>query len=119
MMDRHDVKIFIVADAAGDASDAAGIESAALDRLGGYGVGQEEDEEEDYDDEEEEGVDCGADQEDQDYDEEDQDLPYPGFIPVTLGFLTQTSRPRSWCLRLLTNPYPFLFFFFNKYLITT
>ena len=37
----------------------------------------------------------------------DEDLPYPGFVPITLGFLTQTSRPRALCLRMITNPYPF------------
>ncbi|XP_026469403.1 voltage-dependent T-type calcium channel subunit alpha-1G-like [Ctenocephalides felis] len=35
------------------------------------------------------------------------DLPYPGFAPVALRYLTQDSRPRSWCLKLITNPYPF------------
>lgn len=34
-------------------------------------------------------------------------LPFPGFVPVVLGYLTQETRPRSWCLKLITNPYPF------------
>ena len=46
------------------------------------------------DDEEDEGVD-------------DEDLPFPGFIPVTLKVFTQTTWPRYGCLRLITNPYPF------------
>ncbi|KAG8196964.1 hypothetical protein JTE90_009023 [Oedothorax gibbosus] len=36
------------------------------------------------------------------------DLPYPGFRPVTMFCLTQTSRPRNLCLRIVTNPYPFI-----------
>lgn len=34
-------------------------------------------------------------------------LPFPGFVPVVLGYLTQETWPRSWCLKLITNPYPF------------
>lgn len=34
-------------------------------------------------------------------------LPYPGFPEIALKYLTQDSRPRSWCLLLITNPYPF------------
>lgn len=36
-----------------------------------------------------------------------QGLPFPGFTPIALRYLTQDSRPRSWCLMLITNPYPF------------
>ncbi|KPJ08810.1 Voltage-dependent T-type calcium channel subunit alpha-1G [Papilio machaon] len=36
-----------------------------------------------------------------------QGLPFPGFTPVALRYLTQETRPRSWCLKLITNPYPF------------
>lgn len=36
-----------------------------------------------------------------------QGLPYPGFTPVAVWYLTQDTRPRSWCLKLITNPYPF------------
>ncbi|XP_041977978.1 voltage-dependent T-type calcium channel subunit alpha-1G [Aricia agestis] len=32
-------------------------------------------------------------------------LPYPGFTPVALRYLTQDTRPRSWCLKLITNPW--------------
>lgn len=34
-------------------------------------------------------------------------LPYPGFTEVALRYLTQDTRPRNWCLMLITNPYPF------------
>lgn len=37
----------------------------------------------------------------------DENLPYPGFRPVTLIYLTQTTHPRDWCLKLVNNPYPF------------
>ncbi|KAF6199051.1 hypothetical protein GE061_007076 [Apolygus lucorum] len=43
-------------------------------------------------------------------DEEDEqvpDLPYPGFVQISLKYLDQTSRPRNWCLFMITNPYPF------------
>lgn len=41
-------------------------------------------------------------------------LPYPGFTPVALIYLTQDTRPRSWCLKLITNPYPFQYIKFNN-----
>ncbi|KAG7209644.1 hypothetical protein KM043_011291 [Ampulex compressa] len=53
----------------------------------------EEDEEDDDDDDED--------------DEEGDELPYPGFVAVALRYLDQTTRPRNWCLALITNPYPF------------
>lgn len=62
-------------------------------------VNEEEDEDEEKEEEEVE--------EEGDEEEEEDELPYPGFIPITMGVFTQTSRPRSWCLRLITNPYPF------------
>lgn len=34
-------------------------------------------------------------------------LPYPGYLPIVFRCLEQTSRPRSWCLKLITWPYPF------------
>lgn len=34
-------------------------------------------------------------------------LPYPGFPDIALKYLTQDTKPRNWCLRLITNPYPF------------
>ena len=39
------------------------------------------------------------------YDE--PNLPYPGFTEYSLKYLTQDSKPRIWCLQLITNPYPF------------
>ncbi|KAH7950350.1 hypothetical protein HPB49_022724 [Dermacentor silvarum] len=40
--------------------------------------------------------------------EGEEDLPYPGFVPVALYYFHQDKPPRSWCLRLVTNPYPWL-----------
>ncbi|XP_073996715.1 ca[2+]-channel protein alpha[[1]] subunit T isoform X3 [Rhodnius prolixus] len=40
--------------------------------------------------------------------EEDEpvpDLPYPGFVHISLRYLDQTSRPRNWCLFMITNPW--------------
>lgn len=37
----------------------------------------------------------------------DPNLPYPGFPEIALKYLTQDARPRNWCLKLITNPYPF------------
>lgn len=34
-------------------------------------------------------------------------LPYPGFVEFSLKYLRQDSKPRIWCLKLITNPYPF------------
>jgi len=33
-------------------------------------------------------------------------LPYPGFPEISMKALTQYTRPRNWCLMLITNPYP-------------
>uniref|UniRef100_A0A7N8XZ01 Voltage-dependent T-type calcium channel subunit alpha-1G-like n=1 Tax=Mastacembelus armatus TaxID=205130 RepID=A0A7N8XZ01_9TELE len=38
--------------------------------------------------------------------EEKAELPYPSLAPVVLLALTQTSPPRSWCLRAVCHPYP-------------
>lgn len=35
----------------------------------------------------------------------DPNLPYPGFPALSMRYLTQTSRPRNWCLLLITNPW--------------
>ncbi|KAG8548298.1 hypothetical protein GDO81_025830 [Engystomops pustulosus] len=40
--------------------------------------------------------------------EEDEQVPYPALAPTVFFCLKQTTRPRSWCLRLVCNPYPFL-----------
>jgi|SRR6218665_600713 len=53
----------------------------------------------------------GQEEEDEDERQEDEDrvsdLPFPGFVARTFLRLDQTMPPRSWCLRLLTWPYPF------------
>lgn len=43
--------------------------------------------------------------------EDDSDLLYPGFRHTTLFYLEQTTHPRDWCLKLVTNPYPFNIFY--------
>ncbi|XP_065163665.1 voltage-dependent T-type calcium channel subunit alpha-1H isoform X3 [Atheta coriaria] len=37
--------------------------------------------------------------------EVDPNLKYPGFAPILYGYIKQTTRPRSWCLALITNPW--------------
>uniref|UniRef100_A0A8C4UU40 Uncharacterized protein n=1 Tax=Falco tinnunculus TaxID=100819 RepID=A0A8C4UU40_FALTI len=39
--------------------------------------------------------------------EEGEQVPYPALAPTAFFCLKQTTRPRSWCLRLVCNPYPF------------
>lgn len=39
--------------------------------------------------------------------EEEEDLLFPGFVPKAFYCLKQTSKPRYWCLKLITWPYPF------------
>uniref|UniRef100_A0A3B5AKK2 Uncharacterized protein n=1 Tax=Stegastes partitus TaxID=144197 RepID=A0A3B5AKK2_9TELE len=34
-------------------------------------------------------------------------LPYPDLAPVVFFYLKQSTRPRSWCLKMVSNPYPF------------
>lgn len=66
--------------------------------------------EEDEDGEDDEDDDENDDDEDDDEEEEEEEgegLPYPGFVPIALRYLDQTTRPRNWCLALITNPYPF------------
>lgn len=36
-----------------------------------------------------------------------EDLRYPDLAPVVFFYLKQTTPPRSWCLRMVNNPYPF------------
>ncbi|KAK5850444.1 hypothetical protein PBY51_001325 [Eleginops maclovinus] len=38
----------------------------------------------------------------------DENLPYPAMAPVVFFYLKQTTRPRSWCLQLVSNPYPLI-----------
>ncbi|CAH0384349.1 unnamed protein product [Bemisia tabaci] len=79
----------------------------------------DDDENDDDDDDDDEDDDDDDDDEDEDEDDEDDDddeddvnnieqSPYPGFVPISLKYLDQTSRPRNWCLAMITNPYPFL-----------
>lgn len=37
----------------------------------------------------------------------EESLPYPTMAPVVFFYLKQTTRPRSWCLKMVCNPYPF------------
>ncbi|CAN9508938.1 unnamed protein product [Ophioblennius macclurei] len=39
-----------------------------------------------------------------------ESLPYPTLAPVVFFYLKQTTRPRSWCLKMVCNPYPFKIF---------
>lgn len=39
----------------------------------------------------------------------EESLPYPTLAPVVFFYLKQTTRPRSWCLKMVCNPYPFCF----------
>lgn len=43
------------------------------------------------------------------YSDDEESLPYPGFLAVTWGCLYQNSTPRSQCLTMITNPYPFIY----------
>uniref|UniRef100_A0A3Q3EJL3 Uncharacterized protein n=1 Tax=Kryptolebias marmoratus TaxID=37003 RepID=A0A3Q3EJL3_KRYMA len=36
-----------------------------------------------------------------------ESLPYPTLAPVVFFYMKQTTRPRSWCLKMVCNPYPF------------
>lgn len=47
-------------------------------------------------------------EEEEEEEEEKDELPYPSLAPVVLLALTQTSPPRSWCLRAVCHPYPSL-----------
>lgn len=38
----------------------------------------------------------------------EENLPYPTLAPVVFFYLKQTTRPRSWCLKMVCNPYPFI-----------
>lgn len=53
----------------------------------------------------------GDDNDDDDEDEEsaaeNHDLPYPEYIEKAFFYFLQTTRPRNWCLQLITWPYPF------------
>ncbi|XP_059414485.1 voltage-dependent T-type calcium channel subunit alpha-1H-like isoform X2 [Carassius carassius] len=38
--------------------------------------------------------------------DEEEQPPYPALAPVVFFCIKQTTRPRSWCLRMVCNPYP-------------
>ncbi|XP_043279954.1 voltage-dependent T-type calcium channel subunit alpha-1G isoform X2 [Venturia canescens] len=64
---------------------------------------EDDDDEPDNDDEEDDDDDDEEDEEEEE--EEGDELPYPGFVPIALRYLDQTTRPRNWCLALITNPW--------------
>ncbi|XP_036950412.1 voltage-dependent T-type calcium channel subunit alpha-1I-like isoform X4 [Acanthopagrus latus] len=47
----------------------------------------------------------GEEEEEEEEEEEKEELPYPDLAPVVLLALTQTSPPRSWCLRAVCHPW--------------
>ncbi|KAM3623412.1 uncharacterized protein V6R79_010774 [Siganus canaliculatus] len=67
--------------------------------------------EERIEEEEEEVIECdGDDERDDDDDSSDTSVlvvPYPELVPVVFFCLKQTTCPRSWCIRMVSNPYPF------------
>jgi len=49
----------------------------------------------------------GGDNDNDDKNEEENDrLPYPGYVEKAFFYFLQTTQPRSWCLQLITWPYP-------------
>lgn len=49
--------------------------------------------------------------------DEEEQPPYPMLAPVVFFCIKQTTRPRSWCLRMVCNPYPLTnVFIWNYYL---
>lgn len=76
---------------------------------------EEEDTDEDDEDEDDEDDDDDEDDEEDEDDEDVEQLPYPGFRPIALRYLDQRSRPRKWCLAMMTNPYPFYASFFANF----
>ncbi|XP_033214107.1 voltage-dependent T-type calcium channel subunit alpha-1H-like [Belonocnema kinseyi] len=67
----------------------------------------EDDNEKEIDEEADKDEDDDNDDDDEDTDDngERRDLPYPGFAPIALRYLNQNTRPRIWCLALITNPW--------------
>ena len=51
--------------------------------------------------------DCDYAVDDDDDDEQGDSLPYPEYVEKAFFYLLQTTRPRNWCLQLITWPYPF------------
>lgn len=46
--------------------------------------------------------------------EEEEQQPYPALSPMAFFCLKQTTRPRNWCLRIVCNPYPFIYWKSNS-----
>lgn len=46
-----------------------------------------------------------------------ENLPYPTLAPVVFFYLKQTTRPRSWCLKMVCNPYPLFLLFESRSLL--
>ncbi|KAJ7987835.1 hypothetical protein DPEC_G00330650 [Dallia pectoralis] len=38
---------------------------------------------------------------------DEEELPHPTLAPVVFFYLKQSTPPRSWCLKMVCNPYPF------------
>lgn len=74
-----------------------------------------EEEEEDDDEDSEDDRDVDDDCVEAEHNQQEQ-LPYPGFVPISMKYLDQKSRPRNWCLAMITNPYPFRF---NRLILDT
>ncbi len=59
-------------------------------------------------------VECEGDDEDDDDDDDGSSdtsvlvVPYPELVPVVFFCLKQTTFPRSWCIRMVSSPYPFV-----------
>jgi len=47
-----------------------------------------------------------GDDDDDDENEENNGLSYPGYVEKAFFYFEQTTRPRNWCLQLVTWPYP-------------
>ncbi|XP_076671262.1 ca[2+]-channel protein alpha[[1]] subunit T isoform X2 [Andrena cerasifolii] len=64
-----------------------------------------EDDEDDEDDDQDDDDEDDEDEYEEEDEEEGDEQPYPGFVPVVLRYLDQSTRPRNWCLALITNPW--------------
>lgn len=82
-------------------------EDGACESVNRRMVVEEDDEDGENDEDDEDDEDDDDDDDEDDEEEEGEGLPYPGFVPIVLRYLEQTTRPRNWCLALITNPYPF------------
>ncbi|XP_071560722.1 ca[2+]-channel protein alpha[[1]] subunit T isoform X4 [Temnothorax nylanderi] len=86
-------------------------EDGARGSVNNRAIGEEDEDEDDDgendmdDEDDDDDDDDDEDDDDEDEEEEGEGLPYPGFIPIALRYLDQTTRPRNWCLALITNPW--------------